>query len=121
MKLIIQFAMIVNIFNNLNAASIETVLNKSPEVIGGTEALKNAFEYPKLIFNQGFAINGRSVAEFYIETDGTPKEVKIVQSLGPAFDQAMEVGISKLKFTPALVDGIPISVKYKLPIYFQRQ
>jgi hypothetical protein len=32
MKLIIQFAMIVNIFNNLNAASPEIVLNKGPEV-----------------------------------------------------------------------------------------
>ena len=100
-----------------NAPSIQE--NEYPSIIGGSASVKEAFQYPKLL-NQHSYISGKSIAEFLIKNDGTVSDVKIIKSLGPAFDEVMVKGINQLKFIPASVNGQPISVRYKLPIIFNK-
>ena len=101
-----------------NAPSIQE--NEYPSIIGGSGSVKEAFQYPKLLTNQHSYISGKSIAEFLIKNDGTVSDVKIIKSLGPAFDEVMVKGINQLKFIPASVNGQPISVRYKLPIIFNK-
>ncbi len=101
-----------------NAPSIQE--NEYPSIIGGSGSVKEAFQDPKLLTSQHSYISAKSTADFLIKNDGTVSDVKIIKSLGPAFDEVMVKGINQLKFIPASVNGQPISVRYKLPIIFNK-
>ena len=81
--------------------------------------LENNIEinYPKIM--QSSNIEGKSIAEFIVDEDGSTSQISIVESLGPAFDYEMISAIKIMHFEPAELEGNPISVKYKLPVQFK--
>lgn len=64
------------------------------------------------------------IVSFVVNTYGETEEYKIVQSSGlPEFDQRVLRGIKsvsnkKSKWTPAKINGIPVKMRFKLPLRF---
>jgi TonB family protein len=48
--------------------------------------------------------------------DGVPRDVQVVSTTDSAFVQPTLVALSRVRFTPAQVDGVPVSVRVDLPI-----
>ena len=124
----------------------ESNVQKAPEFKGGLEALvkylnKN-LKYPGLAKRYG--VEGKVVMEFIVDTDGTLKEITakdcIIERFNTTkFSQLTEAEQKNLKeqfallfakegarvirkmpkWTPGNINGIPVRVKYNLPITFK--
>lgn len=99
------------------------VLDVNPSFMGGDA---NAFSvwvnqrlvYPELAKENG--VQGRVLLKFTINTDGSVSDVIVLNGVDPALDQeAVRVVSSSPKWTPGILDGIPVRVTYTFPCVFQ--
>ena len=93
----------------------------SPSFPGGTKALLEYLSentvYPEAAMEQG--LSGRVVVTFYIETDGSVSNVKVLKSVHPLLDnEAVRVISSMPKWTPGTKDKRPVRQRMGLPITF---
>ena len=73
---------------------------------------------PKALRNK---VEGRVVAVFYVETDGSVTGVKVTQSLSPECDrEAVRVLCMMPNWAPGMRKGEPCRTKVQLPIVFKR-
>ncbi len=100
------------------------VVEQMPSFKGGDAALmewlnKN-IKYPVVAEENG--IQGRVVATFVVERDGSITDVKIVKSVDPSLDkEAVRVLKSMPKWIPGRQNGQPVRVKYTVPVTFRLQ
>lgn len=100
------------------------VVEQMPSFKGGDAALmewlnKN-IKYPVIAEENG--IQGRVVATFVVERDGSITDVKIVKSVDPSLDkEAVRVLKSMPKWIPGKQNGQPVRVKYTVPVTFRLQ
>lgn len=64
-------------------------------------------------------IEGEIIAEFTIDTQGNPQDIKILDSPRIGFEKAAIDAVRLWRFAPALKDGKPIAVTYKVPLEFK--
>jgi len=102
-----------------SAAPAESVasaprLANGDEIIAAIEA-----EYPNQLRDAG--VGGTVRLRLLVDTDGTPVEVRLLESSGyPALDAAGDRVANVLRFDPALDDaGRPIRVWASFPIIFR--
>ena len=100
------------------------VVEQMPQFPGGPAALmqflSSNVKYPKEAFEQG--IQGRVIANFVVEKDGSITEAKIVKSVSPELDaEALRVIGSMPNWMPGMQNGEPVRVKYTVPITFRLQ
>lgn len=94
-----------------------------PEFPGGVEALKaylNAnVKYPKLAQQNG--IQGRTVCQIVVDTDGTITDITILRSSHDANLDAEAVRVIRAmpKWSPALRQGKPVRAIYTIPVNFR--
>lgn len=81
-----------------------TTATEPPEFIGAPD-----INYPDDARKNG--IEGTLKAFFTISEDGTTKNIVIEKSLPFGVDEAVKVGLEKLRFKPAKRDGEPIETK----------
>ena len=79
--------------------------------------LSDNINYPTLAIENN--VNGKVVATFIVEKDGTISTIKILTSLGFGCDEEV-IRILKLssKWTPAQLKGSPVRSIYTLPVAF---
>ena len=100
------------------------VVEQMPEFPGGPQALmeylmKNV-SYPKSAFDAN--IQGRVLAQFVVDKEGTVRGAKIIKSVDPALDnEALRVINSMPKWTPGRQNGKLVNVKYTIPVTFNLQ
>ena len=100
------------------------VVEQMPEFPGGPKALmeylmKNV-SYPKSAFDAN--IQGRVLAQFVVDKEGTVRGAKIIKSVDPALDnEALRVINSMPKWTPGRQNGKLVNVKYTIPVTFNLQ
>ena len=100
------------------------VVEQMPSFKGGDAALmewlsKN-IKYPVIAEENG--IQGRVVATFVVERDGSITDVKIVKSVDPSLDkEAIRVLKAMPKWIPGRQNGQPVRVKYTVPVTFRLQ
>ena len=100
------------------------VVEQMPSFKGGDAALmewlnKN-IKYPVVAEENG--IQGRVVATFVVERDGSITDVKIVKSVDPSLDkEAVRVLKAMPKWIPGRQNGQPVRVKYTVPVTFRLQ
>lgn len=104
--------------------TVFTVVEKMPEYPGGNEALfkflRDNIKYP--VKAQELGIQGRVIAQFVVNADGSIDNVEIVRSVNPALDaEAMRIVQSMPKWTPGMQKGKNVRVKYTLPVNFRLQ
>ena len=98
------------------------VVEEMPQFPGGASALleflsKN-IRYPKEAFEANK--QGRVLATFVVEKDGSISETKVVKSVDPSLDaEAVRVINAMPNWTPGKQSGKAVRVKYTVPINFR--
>jgi len=98
------------------------VVEQMPSFPGGDAALmqflsKN-IKYPVVAEENG--IQGRVIATFVVERDGSITDVKVVKSVDPSLDkEAVRVLKSMPKWIPGKQNGSNVRVKYTVPVTFR--
>jgi len=97
------------------------VVEQMPEYPGGQQALINFLrqniEYPANA--KEHQIQGRVIAEFVVEKDGSVSDKRIVRSVSPELDaEAMRVISIMPKWKPGKQRGEVVRVKYTIPIMY---
>ena len=85
------------------------------------EYLSQQVTYPEEA--QANGIEGRVICSFVVDTDGSITDVEVARSSGDvSLDQeAIQVIQSMPKWQPAQQDGVPVRVRFSIPITFKLQ
>lgn len=89
--------------------------DKMPELKGGIEAVMSEVTYPDVLNG----IEGRVLVELIVNRFGEVTEPAVVQSLHYAADREAIRVVNRMKFSPGVLDGLPVKVKYTLPVFFR--
>jgi protein TonB len=73
-------------------------------------------QYPFEMRHAGIA--GEVTVGFIVDTDGNAREVSVVKSSRKEFEQSALICVSKWKFKPGTVDGLPVYVRMQVPIIY---
>jgi TonB family protein len=97
------------------------VVEEMPQFPGGFEALKAfvaaTLKYPNIALENG--IQGQVTIGFTVAEDGSVTDAKIERSVDPSLDkEALRIVNSMPKWKPGTQRGMPVSVKYEIPINF---
>ena len=100
------------------------VVEQMPQFPGGLEELMTFLSqnvrYPEAAHKAG--VQGRVIANFVVEKDGSITEAKIVKSVSPELDaEALRVINSMPKWIPGMQNDEAVRVKYTIPVTFQLQ
>ena len=64
-------------------------------------------------------MTGNVMVQFIIEKDGTVIEPEIVDTFNVSFNEVILDKVRQMKFSPPIQNGVPVRVRYKLPITFR--
>ena len=102
--------------------TVELNPDKMPEFPGGNNGLaewlsKNT-KYPKEAKDNNE--QGRVVVSFVVDKDGKATDAKVVRSISPTIDkEAMRLIEVMPRWTPGKKDGLPVAVRFTLPMTFK--
>ena len=113
-----------------NAMAVDTkekafdVVEQMPQFPNGAAALMKFLSenvrYPEEAHKAG--VQGRVIANFVVEKDGSITNAKVFKSVSPELDaEALRVICSMPNWTPGMHNGKPVRVKYTIPINFKLQ
>lgn len=92
------------------------VVEQAPELIGGLSGLQSLIEYPEMALMAG--ISGRVVVQFIVDEKGNVLEPVVIRGIGGGCDEEALRAVKQVKFKPGKQRGIPVKVRYSLPITF---
>ena len=100
------------------------VVEQMPSFPGGDaelmKFLSTHIKYPVVAEENG--IQGRVIATFVVERDGSISDVKVIKSVDPSLDkEAIRVLQSMPKWIPGKQNGSAVRVKYTVPVTFRLQ
>ena len=95
---------------------IFVVVEQMPELIGGIASVMKEIEYPEMALRAG--IEGRVVVQFVIDEKGNVVNPEVIRGIGGGCDEEAVRAIKKAKFIPGLQRGVPVKVRYSIPITF---
>jgi protein TonB len=95
---------------------IFVVVEEMPVLIGGMERLRDLVVYPEIAVKAG--MEGLVIVQFVVETDGRPTRIEVLKSAGGLLDTAAVSAIRELEFIPGKQRGVPVRVKFSLPVRF---
>ena len=90
------------------------------ELKGGYDSLYKAIKHETLL-PDSCGQTGKVFVDFVISELGNTKEASVVKGICPTADSIALNIVKRLKYTPAKRNGLPISVKQFLPIYFTKK
>ncbi len=98
------------------------VVENMPEYPGGNEAMFAFFaknmKYPADA--QKNKVQGRVLVTFVVERDGTITDVQVAKPTFPSLDdEAMRLVKKMPKWKPGTQRGVPVRVKFTLPVVFK--
>jgi protein TonB len=105
----------------LVSEEIFVIVESMPEYPGGINALyqyiSDEIRYPTIAKEIG--IQGKVFVTFVIETDGSVSSVEVLRGIGGGCDEeAIRVVKSLPKWKPGKQRGVPVRVRYNLPVKF---
>ena len=108
--------------SQIDDTDIFDFVNCPPSFPGGQQALldflRENTKYPEQAEKD--SIVGRVVISFVVETDGSITNTKVVRSVHPLLDaEALRVTNLMPKWEPGNQNGIPVRVKYNIPVIFK--
>ena len=110
--------------NTSEPEGVFDVVEQMPQFPGGVgelmKFLSETVKYPEAAEKTG--TQGRVIATFVVETDGSISGAKVVKGVSPELDtEALRVINAMPKWTPGMQKGKPVRVKYTIPITFRLQ
>jgi TonB family protein len=111
----------INIDQNDDKVYAYTSVNEYPSFIGGMQNfyayLKSSIKYPAEAVKNN--TQGKVFLSFIVEKDGALTDIRVERKLGSGTDEeAVRVLEESPKWTPGIVDGKAVRVKYNIPISF---
>ena len=108
--------------NTQNNETVYDQADQMPSFPGGAGAmmtwLSQNIHYPAVALNN--RVQGHPIVSFVVEKDGSISNVKIARSVDPALDrEAVRVVSSMPNWNPGMKNGMPVRVKYTVPIMFR--
>jgi len=108
--------------NTSEPEGVFDVVEQMPQFPGGVgelmKFLSETVKYPVAAEKAGK--QGRVIATFVVEKDGTVSGAKVVKSVSPELDaEALRVVSAMPKWTPGRQNGQPVRVKYTIPVTFR--
>ncbi len=99
-----------------------TQLEVPPEFKGGIQQfyryLASSINYPRDAMERG--LTGSVIVSFMIEKDGQIVDAKVDRPVMPSMDrEALRVVLASPKWMPGIQRGVPVRVKYNIPISFK--
>ena len=103
---------------------VDETVDQMASYPGGTPALmdflKENIKYPEQAEREG--IEGRVVTGFIVERDGSVSNIEIIKSVHPLLDAEVVRVLSLMpNWIPGKQHGIPIRVRYSMPVTFRLQ
>lgn len=100
------------------------VVEVKPMFPGGDQALfaylSKHIKYPSI--PQELGVQGKVILQFVVDKDGSISHLSVVRSVDPHLDkEAIRVVQSMPKWSPGKQRGVPVRVKYTLPVTFRLQ
>ena len=93
-------------------------VEEMPTFPGGMKALEK-FLNDSIRYPAETCAQGRVIVQFVVEVDGRIDSVKVVKSLSPELDrEAVRVVKLMPKWNPGRMNGVPVRVKYIIPVRF---
>ena len=107
-----------------SSGQVHDVVEQWPQFPGGQSALfqflSQNIHYPEICEKKG--IQGRVICSCVVDTDGSITDVQVKQSVDPNLDrEAVRVIQNMPKWTPGKENGLPVRVRYTIPITFRLQ
>lgn len=98
------------------------IVEQMPSFPGGISQamlfIQISLRYPAVAKKEG--IQGRVILTFVVETDGRLTDIKVAKSISPSLDEeAVRIVKSMPKWIPGKQNGIPVRVRYTLPVSFR--
>jgi len=102
--------------------TVFTVVEEQPQFPGGTNAMFNYLsrniKYPVAAAEAG--VQGRVFLSFVVSKTGNISDIAILKGIGFGCDaEAVRIVSSFPKWKPGTQNGVPVNVKYNLPIQFE--
>ena len=93
-------------------------VEQMPSFPSGEKALKK-FLNDNIRYPAETCAQGRVIVQFVVEVDGRIDSVKVVRKLSPELDcEAVRVVKLMPKWNPGRMNGVPVRVKYIIPVRF---
>jgi len=91
-------------------------VEQMPKLKGGLKELQSKVVYPEMAQMAG--IEGRVIVQFIVNKKGEVENPKVIRGIGGGCDKEA-LRVAKLaKFVPGRQRGVPVRVRYSLPIMF---
>lgn len=113
-----------NCFDSLGNEIKHFPYEQMPQFPGGDQMLFNYLNYSVRypVVAQEAKIQGRVIVQFYVNTSGVIEDLKVVRSVSYDLDQeSLRVIRNSPNWIPGKIDGVPVRVKYTLPVNFRLQ
>jgi periplasmic protein TonB len=93
-------------------SSAPTVREAKPEYLENESP-----KYPRIARRRGYS--GTVVLEVLVSGDGRPEEVKVFSSSGyRILDESALSAVAEWRFEPGTINGVPVSMRVKVPVRF---
>jgi periplasmic protein TonB len=80
--------------------------------------IQKNLKYPKVA--KEYNTQGKVRVEFVVEKDGSLSNIKVIESLTPETDaEAIRLIQNCPKWTPGMARGVPVRVRYSVPVKFE--
>ncbi len=89
-----------------------------PEIIGGLSTIQQDLNYPPELKTAN--IQGRVIVSFIVNDFGEVEDPEIIESLHMSADAEAIRVVRNTKFRPGMMNGVPISVDFSMPINFRQ-
>ncbi len=99
------------------SGDVFVVVEDPPKLKGGMEAIQQEIRYPDLAKKAG--IEGRVFVQFVVDTNGTPRNVKVTRGVHKLLDQEALRAVRQMQFEPGQQRGQAVNVKMSLPVTFK--
>ncbi len=100
-----------------DSTKVYTMVDQMPQIIGGIGEVYKNITYPTKALNN--RTEGRVFVQFVVNKDGKVKNPKILKDIGDGCGDAAIAALQNVNFTPGVLDGVPVSVSYTLPVTFK--
>ena len=78
-----------------------------------------SLDYTHLPLNDTSDIKGKIVVSFFVDEDGEVINPQIVDTFNTHLNPAIIDRVMAIKFEPTKQNGVPVKVRYQLPILFK--
>ena len=116
MKLYISI-LIIHAFTFAKIYSKEKSLNTIYTSLFSGEEIGQYFQYPDYALSR--SISGTSIIEFDVTKNSNLDNIRIINSLGPDFDEVIMNGLSKFSSEKLKFLNIKSGFRYRLPLKFK--